>query len=118
MRSSPAPRGYPQKKYLRTRRSSRKRKTRLFTALARVIKPAKKFCIELVPCISHGSNSSREDWRRGKRRAIRSSHTMSPSISTLQPNPLKATSATDTDDSDKTTCENHAVIGVTSRDIV
>ncbi len=43
---------------------------------------------------------------------------MSPSISTLQPNPLKATSATDTDDSDKTTCENHAVIGVTSRDIV
>lgn len=57
----PGAKRIPQEKCLRTRRSSRKRRTRSFTAPAPVIKPVGQFCIELVLCISYGSNSSKVD---------------------------------------------------------
>src|SRR6266849_6432257 len=85
MKSSLAQREFPQEKCLTTRRSSRKTRTQLFTVPAPVTKPAEQFCAEPLPCISHGSSSSKVDWQPGKRRVIRSSPTTSLSISTSQP---------------------------------
>src|SRR6266852_4545327 len=85
MRSSLAQRGFPQKKCLRAPRSSQERRIRSFTVPAPVIKVAEQFCIRRLPCISYALNSSKEDWKPGKRRAIRSSHTTSLSSSTSLP---------------------------------
>ncbi len=59
-------------------------KDKSFTALAPVIKPAESSCVERVPCISCGSSFSKVDWRPGKRKGIRSSHTKSLSTLTRQ----------------------------------
>ena len=49
-------------------RLSQRRKTQSLTVPVPVIRPAGRFCIELLPCISSESNSSKVDWRPGKRR--------------------------------------------------
>jgi hypothetical protein len=77
----PGAKRIPQKKCLRTRRSSRKNETRSFTVPAPVIKPVELFCGGLLRCICYGSNFSKAGWQPGKRKAIRLSHIRSPSAS-------------------------------------
>src|SRR5271155_4850876 len=45
------------------------------TAPVPVIRPAERFCIGLSRCSSTGLSCSKGDWRPGKRRVIRLSHT-------------------------------------------